>query len=241
MDDYGGSYRYHTLLRDFLQRELAIREPDRVTALHRRAAAWYRANHAIERAVDHAFAAGDSDLVATLVGNGFVQFHWSGQRATIRAWARRLGVGRPRGPPMAGRAGSLGGDRRGRCRSDDALRGCRRARNVRGQSARWHGFIRGRAGDAPSRHGSSWGGRRAGERHSSGRARRGRWLVAGLRAVAAGLRAPHDRRSGGRRRSPGRRGRRSQIVGRPSQSGTACSDTALSWPPNRAPGMSRPP
>ncbi len=92
MDDYGGSYRYHTLLRDFLQRELAIREPDRVTALHGRAAAWYRANHAIERAVDHAFAAGDSDLVATLVGNGFVQFHWSGHRATIRAWARRLGL-----------------------------------------------------------------------------------------------------------------------------------------------------
>ena len=92
MDDYGGSYRYHTLLRDFLQRELAIREPDRVTTLHRRAAAWYAANHAIERAVDHAFAAGDSDLVATLVGNGFVRLHWSGHRATIRAWARRVGV-----------------------------------------------------------------------------------------------------------------------------------------------------
>ena len=91
MDDYGGAYRYHTLLRDFLQRELAIREPDLVATLHRRAAAWYRANHAIDRAVDHAFAAGDSDLVATLVGNGFVQFHWSGQRATIRAWARLLG------------------------------------------------------------------------------------------------------------------------------------------------------
>ena len=91
MDDYGGSYRYHTLLRDFLQRELAIREPDRVTALHRRAAAWYQASNAIERAVDHAFAADDPDLVATLVGNGFVHYHWSGHRATIRAWARRLG------------------------------------------------------------------------------------------------------------------------------------------------------
>ncbi len=92
MDDYGGSYRYHTLLRDFLQRQLAVREPERVTALHRRAATWYAANHAIERAVDHAFAAGDPKLVATLVGNGFVQYHWSGHRATIRAWARRLGV-----------------------------------------------------------------------------------------------------------------------------------------------------
>ena len=92
MDDYGGSYRYHTLLREFLKRELAIREPEQVTVYHRRAAAWYQANHALERAVDHAFAASDPDLVATLVGIGFVQYHWSGHRATIRAWARRLGV-----------------------------------------------------------------------------------------------------------------------------------------------------
>ena len=92
IDDYGGSYRYHTLLRDFLQRELAVREPDQVVALHRRAAEWYQANHAIERAVDHAFKAADPELVAALVGNGFVRYHWSGYRATIRAWARRLGV-----------------------------------------------------------------------------------------------------------------------------------------------------
>ena len=91
IDEYGGSYRYHTLLRDFLQRELAIREPQMSATLHRRAAAWYQANDAIEHAVDHAFAAEDSDLVAMLVGNGFGQLHWSGHRATIRAWARRLG------------------------------------------------------------------------------------------------------------------------------------------------------
>ena len=91
MDDYGGSYRYHSLLRDFLQRELAIREPELEPALHRRAATWYQANRAFERAVDHAFAADDPELVATLVGEGFVRYHWSGHRATIRAWARRLG------------------------------------------------------------------------------------------------------------------------------------------------------
>ncbi len=92
VDDYGGSYRYHTLLRDFLRQELAVREPDRVATLHRRAAAWYQANDAIERSVDHAFAAGDPDLVARMVGTGFVRYHWSGHRATIRAWARRLGL-----------------------------------------------------------------------------------------------------------------------------------------------------
>ena len=71
VDDYGGTYRYHTLLREFLRRELATREPHLVTTLHRRAAAWYQANNAIEHAVDHAFAAGDLELAATLVGNGF--------------------------------------------------------------------------------------------------------------------------------------------------------------------------
>ncbi len=92
VDDYGGTYRYHTLLREFLRRELAAREPHRVTTLHRRAAAWYQANNAIEPAVDHAFAAGDLDLAATLVGNSFGAYHWSGRRATIRAWATRFGA-----------------------------------------------------------------------------------------------------------------------------------------------------
>ena len=92
VDDYGGAYRYHTLLRDFLQRELTAREPEAIPTLHRRAAAWYRENNAYEPAVDHAFAAGDLDLAATFVGNGWQLFHWSGRRATIRAWATRFGA-----------------------------------------------------------------------------------------------------------------------------------------------------
>ncbi len=91
VDEYGGSYRYHTLLRDFLQGELAAREPERVAGLHRRAAAWYAANGARDLAVDHAFAAADLDLAAALVGQGMVVYHWSGRRATTRAWFRRFG------------------------------------------------------------------------------------------------------------------------------------------------------
>ena len=92
VDEYGGSYRYHTLLRSFLQRELSDREPGRVASIHRRAADWYQENGAIELAVDHAFAAGDLDLAAALVGGGFGRYHWSGRRATIRSWARRFGT-----------------------------------------------------------------------------------------------------------------------------------------------------
>ncbi len=91
IDDYGGSYRYHTLLRDFLQGELATREPGRVTELHRAAAAWYEANGDDDPAVDHAFAAGDLDLAATLMGRAMSGNHWSGRRATNRTWFRRLG------------------------------------------------------------------------------------------------------------------------------------------------------
>jgi LuxR family maltose regulon positive regulatory protein len=91
VDEYGGSYRYHSLLRDFLRAELATREPERIAGLHRQAAAWYAANGAVELAVDHAFAAPDIDLAATLMGKAMLGYHWSGRRATNRAWFRRLG------------------------------------------------------------------------------------------------------------------------------------------------------
>ena len=241
MDDYGGSYRYHALLRDFLQRELAVREPDLVTTVHRRAAAWYHANDAIERAVDHAFAADDPDLVATLVGNGFVRYHWSGHRATIRAWARRLGVGCSGGPPVACRAGSLGGDRRGRCRSDDPFRGRRRAGSVRGQR---HLTARRPSRPAEPCSEPAW----------SGRAPTTRWRTPPGRSSSKGTLA-----RGGTSRCgswPSRASRsaiwrartrpwptRSSRPDRPatSRSCIACSGTARLWPPNRAPGMPLPP
>jgi LuxR family transcriptional regulator, maltose regulon positive regulatory protein len=93
VEGYGGSYRYHTLLRDFLRAELAVREPGRVATFHRRAATWYEANGSLELAVDHAFAAGDVDLAASLVGKGIVVHHWSGRRATTRAWVRHFSDG----------------------------------------------------------------------------------------------------------------------------------------------------
>ena len=108
VDDYGGTYRYHTLLREFLRRELATREPHLVTTLHRRAAAWYQANNAIEHAVDHAFAVGDLELAAALVGSGFGPFHWSGRRATIRASAMRFDAAALVERPVARGARGLG-------------------------------------------------------------------------------------------------------------------------------------
>jgi LuxR family maltose regulon positive regulatory protein len=90
VDDYGGSYRYHSLMRDFLRGELETREPDRIAELNRRAAIWYEANGDAELAVDHAFAAGDLDLAAATMGRGIIRYHWSGRGATLREWLMRI-------------------------------------------------------------------------------------------------------------------------------------------------------
>jgi LuxR family maltose regulon positive regulatory protein len=90
VDEYAGSYRYHSLLRDFLRDELETREPGRVAELHRRAAAWYEANGESEFAVDQAFAAGELDLAATTMGRGILRLHWAGRGATLRTWLMRI-------------------------------------------------------------------------------------------------------------------------------------------------------
>ena len=92
VDEYGGSYRYHTLLREVLQDELVAREPGRVSELHLRAAAWCEAADDFDLAIAHACAAGDIDRAATLVGRGFLRYWWSPRRATARAWFRRFDV-----------------------------------------------------------------------------------------------------------------------------------------------------
>jgi LuxR family maltose regulon positive regulatory protein len=91
VDEYGGSYRYHSLLRDFLRDELEVREPELLPVLHHRAAAWLEAHGAIDEAIEHAFAANDLDHAAGMVGMAMVGHHWSGRRATTRAWYRRFG------------------------------------------------------------------------------------------------------------------------------------------------------
>ena len=237
MDEYGGSYRCHTLLRDFLQRELAMREPELVTTLHRRAAAWYQANDAIEPAVDHAFAAGDLDLVATLVGNGFgilpLVRPSSDDPCLGQASRRRCLEAHPWLAVLAAWEEIAAGDVAATVRfADVAERG-----SVRGPAARRHRVLRGRALDAPSRHGPPGRRRRAGERQPSGRARRGLgswrdfalWQLAFARLTVGDL-AGADAALADARSSP---------LDRPatSRSGTACSGIALWWPSNEAPGM----
>ena len=91
VDEYGGSYRYHSLLREFLQDELEAREPGAAPVLHGRAARWYEEAGDLDLAVAHAFAAHDLDHAAALVGAGFGRYHWSARRVTVQAWIGRFG------------------------------------------------------------------------------------------------------------------------------------------------------
>jgi LuxR family maltose regulon positive regulatory protein len=62
-----GWYRYHTLFAEMLRLRLRYDHPDRVVALHQRAARWYARNDMLADAVRHAAAAGDWPLAAAIV------------------------------------------------------------------------------------------------------------------------------------------------------------------------------
>jgi LuxR family transcriptional regulator, maltose regulon positive regulatory protein len=62
-----GWYRYHTLFAEMLRVKLRYEHPDRVAALHQRAARWYERNGLLTDAVRHAAQVGDWLLAAGMV------------------------------------------------------------------------------------------------------------------------------------------------------------------------------
>lgn len=73
-------YRYHRLFGDWLRHELRRSDPDLIPSLHLVAAQWYADAGSLERAVDHAIAAGDQYLAAQLIDRylqDWVAVHWS--------------------------------------------------------------------------------------------------------------------------------------------------------------------
>lgn len=102
----GDSYRYHNLLRDFLQAELERREPGGTPELHRRAASWYAAAGNTDMAIEHAIASGDVDAAARLVTAAALPTFYGGHEATLERWLERFDtVVFERHPPLAVIAG----------------------------------------------------------------------------------------------------------------------------------------
>jgi LuxR family maltose regulon positive regulatory protein len=66
----GGWYRFHRMFAEVLTRKLRLEYPDRVQALHRRAAKWSERNGRLTDAVRHAAQARDWPLAARIVIDG---------------------------------------------------------------------------------------------------------------------------------------------------------------------------
>ncbi|MFZ0534405.1 MAG: tetratricopeptide repeat protein, partial [Anaerolineales bacterium] len=67
LDDQRQWYRYHHLFAEVLQAHLREAQPDRVSALHRRASEWYEQNGLPSDAIRHALAAEDFEGAAGLI------------------------------------------------------------------------------------------------------------------------------------------------------------------------------
>jgi LuxR family transcriptional regulator, maltose regulon positive regulatory protein len=83
-------FRYHHLLQEMLQAELARREPELVASLNERAAAWCESDGQSEAAVEYAAASGDLDLLARLVTGLTFPFYRSGRVSTVERWLTRF-------------------------------------------------------------------------------------------------------------------------------------------------------
>lgn len=91
LDDRGHWYRYHHLLRELLQRELAQRDRAVVHDLHARASAWHWREGNIDEAITHAIAADEIESATDMIAA-----HWQqvvqGDPTVVDRWLKALGT-----------------------------------------------------------------------------------------------------------------------------------------------------
>ncbi len=90
LDDQRQWYRYHHLFAEVLAAHLKAEQPDQVSALHRRASAWYEQHGLTADAIRHALAAGDFPHMADLVELAWPAIRRSRQDATLLGWLTAL-------------------------------------------------------------------------------------------------------------------------------------------------------
>ena len=83
-------WRYHHLFADLLRIRLRQEQPDRVTLLHHRAAAWSEAHGLADDAVRHALAAGDHAWAGRLVERHLDGLLLRSERVTLAGWLAAL-------------------------------------------------------------------------------------------------------------------------------------------------------
>ncbi len=82
----GTSYRYHQLFWEFLQNQLARREPEKKRKLHRRAAAWFYRHKQWEQAVFHKLAAGEREEAAQWMDQAAKHMFVAGKAQVLNHW-----------------------------------------------------------------------------------------------------------------------------------------------------------
>jgi LuxR family transcriptional regulator, maltose regulon positive regulatory protein len=86
LDDHREWYRYHHLFAELLRMELSSREASIIPALHRRAAAWHRNAGNVDKAIQHASAAGDVAEAGALIARNWLVYWRRGRMATVARW-----------------------------------------------------------------------------------------------------------------------------------------------------------
>jgi LuxR family maltose regulon positive regulatory protein len=83
-------YRYHHLFSEFLRKTLADRDPDLLIEYHRRACTWLASNNLTTEAIDHAFAARDTEHAADLLDEASAALFATGQISTLQRYSAQL-------------------------------------------------------------------------------------------------------------------------------------------------------
>ncbi|HEU0194065.1 MAG TPA: LuxR C-terminal-related transcriptional regulator [Gaiellales bacterium] len=90
VDERPGWYRYNRLYREVLLAELDETAPGLAPQLHRIAAVWLAEHGAWAPAVEHALAADDPDLAASLMATPAVELYAQGRLAAVERWLEPL-------------------------------------------------------------------------------------------------------------------------------------------------------
>lgn len=90
LDNQRQWYRYHHLFADFLRTRLQQTHPERVTALHQRAALWYEQHGMVVEALRHALAAPDFGRAARLIEQTARPMLMRSEAASVLCWLQAL-------------------------------------------------------------------------------------------------------------------------------------------------------
>ncbi|MGE5704151.1 MAG: LuxR C-terminal-related transcriptional regulator [Clostridia bacterium] len=83
-------YRYHHLFADFLRDRVKQLLPDQIPLLHRRASDWFKQNHYLTEAIDHAILAEDFEWAAELIISDATVFFKRRELTTLERWISQL-------------------------------------------------------------------------------------------------------------------------------------------------------